>query len=80
MFLLSLPGLEYIVPNHAHDNHRSADQGKGTHILLIKDGHQDRVEHWLNAGDQACSHRGRGFQADGQQSAMDLSRVKDAFV
>ena len=34
---------------------------------MVENRHQDRVEHRLDAGDQAGGHRRRGFQADGQQ-------------
>ena len=62
-----LPGLDHIVPHHAHNDHCRAHEGEGAHILLIEYRHQDGVEHRLDAGDQAGHHWWRGLQADGQQ-------------
>lgn len=62
-----LPGLDHIVSHHAHNDHCRAHEGEGAHVLLIEYSYQDGVEHRFDAGDQACHHRGRGLQADGQQ-------------
>lgn len=63
--------LEYIIGHHPADDNGRSHHGIGSDGLFIKNRHQNRVEHRLDAGDQAGRHRRGGLQANAQEHIGD---------